>query len=555
MALLLLLSLVPVLNGEPLDDLFRPERSRLLNTDISSNSTTSQLSTTIPGLLRPQARDAAHPPLARQEKACAYPVPCQGNTWCCPAGSQCCSTFLDCCPTNSNCRSDRPGYCCPKSAQTCGGKFCAPPGSVCCGTSYVCPQGQQCNTNGGGKQCCEAGELHCNDACCPSGSTCASIPGYCSSIRTTTQTRTTTSTSTFRSTGTITTASGLPSTTGCSPASNAARLLEARQRPFPDFCTRLCNVASRQELPVWELDSVVGETDQLVYSMCYGIVTRQRAGLIQNGLADGEDVLEYNGKGVRNEADCAGYCQDVSAASGLGVGSFQCDEYPPATLNPVSGLQTRWCVPRYQNSGTQGPMLSKFLRKCGVNAKDKVLVKIKGGCNKYNFPRELPVNAPAPRADSFDPAITETPAAASPSLERRKSTTVKLDASNATLRNPYGDSSLTYVAVEIDELADGDYTFEVSLSGGSSIDNVTILNKYGETYANLDSPGATAKLSFTINDGSNLPAALIAWTTQAVNVTYTGSGTLSNSTSGNAIEGASGSWWMLPLLLSGAFLL
>ncbi|KAJ7226193.1 hypothetical protein C8J57DRAFT_1481795 [Mycena rebaudengoi] len=504
-------------------DLFRPHTNAFA-VDISTDASGSQLSSTIPGLLSlpPERRAIVY---SRQQR-CPYPVKCAGN-WCCPAGTQCCLTRLSCCPTNSNCRYDRPGMCCPKSAQTCGGKFCADPGSTCC-SSHVCPPGLQCNEKGGGRQCCQPTEQHCNNACCPPGSTCAPISGYCSSIRTATQTRTTTSTSTGTSTGT----SNSATTTGCSPLVNGRRLLEARQRPFPDYCLKLCNVASRQELPVWELSSVPGETDQLVYSMCYGINDRVKNGKIQSGLDDGEDILEYNGKGVRNEADCRGFCQDVSAASGLGAGSFQCDEYPPATLNPVGGGQTRWCVPRYQNSGTQGPMLSNFLRRCGLKAKDKVLVKIKGGCNKYKFPRNFEPDStfdvfnPVPVSPTSTPPvlINQVPAH---TLQRRA--TVQLDASNGTLRNPNGDSSLTYVAVEIDELADGHYDFQVTFEGGT-IDNVTVMNKYGDEYATAVAPSGTASLSFDINDGSNLPAALIAWTTKAVYVKYSGSGILTATT-------------------------
>ncbi|KAJ6589942.1 hypothetical protein DFH09DRAFT_1074433 [Mycena vulgaris] len=535
-------------------DLFRPHPNALA-VDISTAG--SKLSSTIAGLLKPQRRAVVY---SRQEEECSYPVKCEGNTWCCQAGTKCCSTFLDCCPTSANCRPDLPGYCCPKSAETCGGKFCTDAGSACCG-SYVCSPGFQCNMMGGGKLCCETSEMHCNNACCPEGSTCASIAGYCLSIGTTTQTRTTTSTSTstststatstapsitrtttqprtttltFTSTGTSTATSTAPSTTGCSPSANSRRLLEARQRPFPKTCVKMCTGASKEELPVWELSSVPGETDQLVYSMCLGISTRLKNGEIQNGLDDGEDILEYNGKKVRNQVvNCRSFCRDLSTASGLGVGSFQCDEYPPATLNPIGGAQTRWCVPQYQNSGTQGPMLSNFLEKCGVQAKDKVLVKIKGGCSKYNFPRNFKpaysifddVFRPLPVSPTpTHPAVNNNEMNAAHILQRRA--TVQLDASNATLRNPNGDSSLTYVAVEIDELADGHYSFQVSFAGGTTIDNVTVMNKYGDEYATVVVPSGSAVLSFDISDGSNLPAALIAWTANAVNVTYSGSGTL-----------------------------
>ena len=223
----------------------------------------------------------------------------------------------------------------------------------------------------------------------------------------------------------------------------------------------------------------------------------------------------------------------MSLASGLGVGSFQCDEYPPglpplyshrcpksnkattATLNPKGGAQTRWCVPMYQNSGTQGPMLSNFLQRCGVKANDKILVKIKGGCKSYNFPTK--------RDDSHIPIL-------------RSRANIELDSSNATLRNPQGDGSLLYVAVEIDELADGHYDFTVKFDG--QIDNATIMNKYGEEYANAELPIGETTLSFDINDGSNLPAALIAWTSKAINVTYAGIGQLSNGTTTSASTSA-----------------
>jgi hypothetical protein len=51
---------------------------------------------------------------------------------------------------------------------------------------------------------------------------------------------------------------------------NSRQLLEARQRPFPKYCQKLCNVASKEELNVWEITPKAGETDKLAYSMCLG---------------------------------------------------------------------------------------------------------------------------------------------------------------------------------------------------------------------------------------------------------------------------------------------
>jgi hypothetical protein len=77
-------------------------------------------------------------------------------------GEQC--NFPNCCPNTSNCRPDLPGYCCPKTAETCGGKFCADAGAVCC-TAHACPAGSVCNEVGGFKQCCKPGAVLCPNAC------------------------------------------------------------------------------------------------------------------------------------------------------------------------------------------------------------------------------------------------------------------------------------------------------------------------------------------------------------------------------------------------------
>jgi hypothetical protein len=113
----------------------------------------------------------------RQEE-CAYPILCDGGTWCCPDGYSCvrhtlfrglaharqCATLPDCCPDDANCVTSVAGKCCPKTAQTCGGWACTDPGAVCC-SDYVCPASMVCNELGGGQNCCEADEMKCPDAC------------------------------------------------------------------------------------------------------------------------------------------------------------------------------------------------------------------------------------------------------------------------------------------------------------------------------------------------------------------------------------------------------
>jgi hypothetical protein len=95
---------------------------------------------------------------------------------------------------------------------------------------------------------------------------------------------------------------------------------------------------------------------------------------------------------------------------------------------------------------------------------------------------------------------------------------------------------LLYIAVEIDELADGHYDFTIKFDG--QIDNATIMNKYGDDAV---SPTGETILSFDINGGSNLPAALIAYADKPVNVTYPGTGRLSNVSTPSATSSATSS--------------
>jgi hypothetical protein len=62
-----------------------------------------------------------------------------------------------------------------------------------------------------------------------------------------------------------------------------------------------------------EIKNVVGQTDELIESMCKGILARLAAGQIAPELGDGEDILTYNGKGNRiTTVDCTAYCQSRS---------------------------------------------------------------------------------------------------------------------------------------------------------------------------------------------------------------------------------------------------
>jgi hypothetical protein len=127
-------------------------------------------------------------------------------------------------------------------------------------------------------------------------------------------------------------------------------------------------------------------------------------------------------------------------------------------FNQLSNVQSQTCIDWYQNSGTQAPIISGIVRNCDIKAGDKMLVHIEGGCSQFVYKRsQLPDRM----------------------LQRRQ--TIQVSSSNATLRNPNGDGSLTYVAVDLGELANGHYDVQITLDG--QVTNVTVLDSDGEEYA------------------------------------------------------------------------
>ncbi|KAI9369635.1 hypothetical protein BJX61DRAFT_518755 [Aspergillus egyptiacus] len=476
--------------------------------------------------------------LPRQGR-CPYPVMCSARS-CCPAGTQCCTSGIPplCCPTDSNCRAAT-AQCCPKIAVTCGGKFCAQPGSICCG-SRICPGGTQCNTNGGAS-CCRPNELKCPGTCCPPGSECGPQPGYCrrtitTTTTTTAATTTTTSTRTTTQTQTETTTTSVLSTGRCGTSSPRGlndvdmeasldfeeRDLEPRQRyPFDKTCIRACYLPTRQEVMVLNLKRIVGQTDQLVDSTCRGMRARRQAGQIPAGLKDGEDILTYNGGGQENRyssVKCDGFCGEANAH--FAPNTYQCDEYPPAQYNQEGNAQTALCIERYQNSGTQGPILRAITRVCKPSKGDKLLIRVEGGCPDYFIKR--------------DDEVAELPPVLMPRQE--ETNTLTISSANATLRDPLGDGSLTYVAVDLGELPDGHYDLDVALDG--PVTNVTVLEADGDTYARVDSPPeGQVHLSWDVaTNGAYLTFAVIAYTEKAVNVSYTGNFTPVPNTADAAIS-------------------
>jgi hypothetical protein len=104
---------------------------------------------------------------------------------------------------------------------------------------------------------------------CPEGSTCGSLAGYCSSLESSSQTETVSS-QTLTTSPVTQIETELSTTTGnCAPTA-VRRALEPRQRPLPNYCSTVCNIASQEEMVVLNIKSVVGETDELIASMCKG---------------------------------------------------------------------------------------------------------------------------------------------------------------------------------------------------------------------------------------------------------------------------------------------
>jgi hypothetical protein len=124
------------------------------------------------------------------------------------------------------------------------------------------------------------------------------------------------------------------------------------------------------------------------------------------------------------------------------------------------GLATRVCIPALQNSQTQGPILGRFVQVCDLKKGEKFLVRLEGGCSQFSFP-------PKERRDgnAFWP----------------RTTTILVSQTNNTLRNPNGDGSLTYVAVDLGQLQNGHYDIVATFNG--TIAQASVLNQYGDSYA------------------------------------------------------------------------
>jgi hypothetical protein len=110
-----------------------------------------------------------------------------------------------------------------------------------------------------------------------------------------------------------------------------------------------------------------------------------------------------------------------------------------------------------------------LVQYCNVQKGEKVLYRVDGGCPSTIIKRE-------------ENQVHESPALYS----RADSTIITISGANATLRDPNGDGSLTYVTIDLGTLQDGKYDMSVNLD--KTVDNVTVLDSDGNDYAKYDSP-------------------------------------------------------------------
>lgn len=256
---------------------------------------------------------------ARTSECCTLP----GSAWACDKGASCCGTPGLCyksgvskccadgkrtCSVNEDCVD---GGCCPAGEIPCGQSKCynpktqkcclrsgrvwgCPVDASCCDSPGVCiyPQTDKCCQNGR----CPLSSTCCEKECCRSGALCGA-DGFCRWPMTTTSSASTTASRSQTPSSTtskakepeepeepdepeepeqpISTPTPTPSATPEAACELNPRELSARNRLpngrwGPKYCKIECDEKTRQKVYVWEIRSKVGETDQLVMSMCAG---------------------------------------------------------------------------------------------------------------------------------------------------------------------------------------------------------------------------------------------------------------------------------------------
>ncbi|OAA77603.1 hypothetical protein LEL_04426 [Akanthomyces lecanii RCEF 1005] len=421
--------------------------------------------------------------------------------------------------------------------------------------------------------------------CCPAGSQCAAQAGYCRRLVltktttqiTTTRTRTTQSTQTSTSTRivessktssraitvsesisvstskstrtTVVSSSRVTSTaktseTACAVDGVARRgdqhdpTLQRRQNLRPN-CVYECH--NGQTLPVVEVPNIPGQTDQLFFSMCSGILA---TGSGRGGDGRNFDILTYkgaDGKALRrSQARCKGYCA-VQRAIFNDPASLQCDEYPPAMAGEGGAGAFKVCIPNSQNSGAQGKLFRRFVSDCAPAKGTQFVVRMNGGCNVRNDKR-----SPA----SFPPQQLAT---------RAEENENRFNASSNVL---YSWDNMTYMYVPLPALQNGHYRIEMRLGSGSEVRGVQVTDSDGEDHyaSNAAVQSGQHVVEFDITDvdvdageeGDELPAGLFLDVDEAVEVSYQANATLNGTAqSGNESKGSRTvgwgfvSWWLL----------
>ncbi|KAK4245733.1 hypothetical protein C7999DRAFT_33875 [Corynascus novoguineensis] len=218
------------------------------------------------------------------------------------------------------------------------------------------------------------------------------------------------------------------------------------------------------------------------------------------------------------------------------------------------GLATRMCIPKEQNSQTQGTILSDIVRLCNLKKGDKVLVHLVGGCRGINFRARLVPDVFNIGNGTLTKRKRETEATAMDDSERERHTLKTCDItpegpfsdSSSSLLDPHGDGSLTYVGIPLGELERGHYDLEARFPG-QTIVMAEVLNQYGDVYAGVDNPTSSERLIFDIEDDMALSASLIAYTVEPVNMSFSGTVKYANPANQSSATTQIASWSLVAL--------
>lgn len=180
------------------------------------------------------------------------------------------------------------------------------------------------------------------------------------------------------------------------------------------------------------------------------------------------------------------------------------------------------CINGTQNSGTQAPIFSAFVRNCKPAEGQKFVVRMEGGCRI----REPEDNT---EADGFSRREPGT-------INRRQSPPI--DAFGTAVSEFITVNNMSYVYVPIKDLANGHYRFQMSLKGEAK--SVQIMDENGETYYN-EPPGPNQLVEFDVTDINPVyspPGAMIVEAGESVQISYNATVAPSSNSSGNVTTSA-----------------